>query len=271
MKFANEPCHDRLTYVFDLDGVIYRGEETQPQARETILTLRDQDHNVRFFTNNSGLTRESYSEKLARHGIPTPVEHIMTSAYATALYFTENNAIGKTVYKIGEDGVTRELEAIGMKLISGGDEPDAGIDYVVVGIDRQFSYDKLARAQAAILSGARFIATNEDLTYPAEGGRVVPGNGSLVAAVRAATSVEPLVIGKPETYALEKILQMTSAQRECAYMVGDNLATDVAVGNRAGIHSVLVLGGLTSRQEAESATGVRKPETTIETLGDLLQ
>lgn len=270
MEFAKTHCQKPLTYVFDLDGVIYRGAEPQPHAKETILTLRDQGHIVRFYTNNSSLSREAYSARLEEFGIPTPVEEIMTSSYATALYFLEQNAVGKSVYKIGEDGVSHELEAVGMKLIRNGDDPDAHVDYVVVGIDRQFNYDKLARAQHAILSGATFIATNEDLTYPMEGGRVVPGNGSLVAAVRAATSVEPFVVGKPHGYALLKILEMTNTPRECAYMIGDNLATDIAAGNRAGIHSVLVLTGLTTREQAERATGEFKPEIVIDTLAELV-
>lgn len=271
MQFATEPCQHRLTYVFDLDGVIYRGDESQPQAKQTVLSLRSQGHIVRFYTNNSSLTREAYSRKLGKLGIRTPVDEIMTSAYATALYFVENDAAGKTVYKIGGVGVTKELQAVGMRLIEGDQEPCAEIDYVVVGIDKAFSYRKLARAQAAILGGARFIATNEDMTYPMEGGAVVPGNGCLVAAVRAATSAEPIVIGKPESYALDEILKLTNTPRDCAYMIGDNLATDIAVGNRAGIHTALVLGGLTSREQAESATGEFAPERIIETLGELLQ
>ena len=270
MEFANEPCHDRLTYVFDLDGVIYRGDQPQPQAKEAILGLRRQGHTVHFYTNNSSMTRKAYSRKLARMGIPTSPDDIMTSAYATALYFVENDAVGKTVYRIGGPGVTRELESVGMKLVRNGDWTDEPIDYVVVGIDRAFSYRKLARAQSAILAGATFIATNEDLTYPTENGGVVPGNGCLVAAVRAATATEPLVIGKPECYALEKILEMTQTPRDRAYMIGDNLTTDIAVGNKAGVHIVLVLGGITSRDEAERATGNQKPERIINTLGELL-
>ncbi len=270
MKFPKAHCQTPLTYVFDLDGVIYRGVEPQPHAKETVLTLREQGHIVRFYTNNSALSREAYSVRLEEFGIPTPVDEIMTSSYATALYFIEHNAIGKTVYKIGEEGVTDELEAVGMRMIGNGDDPNAHVDYVVVGIDRQFNYDKLARAQHAILSGAKFIATNEDLTYPTEGGTVVPGNGSLVAAVRAATSVEPVVIGKPHGYALTKILEMTNTPRECAYMVGDNLATDIAAGNRAGIHSVLVLTGLTTREMADKAAGELKPEIVIDTLAELV-
>lgn len=270
MEFANASCQDRLTYVFDLDGVVYRGDEPQPQAAETILTLRSHRHVVRFYTNNSALSREAYATKLGRFGIPTSVDDIMTSSYAAALYFVENHATGRTVYQIGQDGVTHELEAVGMKVITDGHEPDARIDYVVVGIDNEFSYRKLARAQSAILAGAKFIATNEDMTFPAEGGRILPGNGCLVAAVRAATSVEPFVVGKPHDYALLKILELTNTPRDRAIIVGDNLATDIAVGNRAGIHTVLVLTGLTSRQQAEKATGDMKPERIIDTLAELI-
>ena len=270
MKFSKDLCQKPLTYIFDLDGVIYRGDETQPFARQIVLDLRSQGHFVRFYTNNSALSREDYSAKLEKLGIPTPIDEIMTSSYATGLYFVDNNATGKTVYPIGEDGVRHELEAVGMKVIANGDEPGVAIDYVVVGIDRGFTYHKLARAQTAILAGAEFIATNEDMTYPLEGDRVVPGNGCLVAAVRAATSVEPFVVGKPHEYALLKILELTNTPPERAFMIGDNLATDIAAGNRAGIHTVLVLTGLTSREDAEKAVGDKKPERIIETLEELL-
>ena len=262
---------DRLTYVFDLDGVVYRGDEPQPHATETILAMRGLGHIVRFYTNNSSRSREAYCAKLGRLGIPTPIEEIMTSSYATALYFIENHAAGKTVFQIGHDGLTHELEAVGMRIVKNGDEPDAAIDYVVVGIDREFSYRKLARAQRAILAGAQFIATNEDMTFPAEGGAILPGNGCLVAAVRAATSTEPFVVGKPHEYALLKILELTDTPRERAVIVGDNLATDIVAGNRVGIHTVLVLTGLTSKEQAESATGDMRPERIIETLAELVR
>ena len=270
MECAKASCQDRLTYVFDLDGVVYRGDEPQPHATQTILALRDQGHIVRFYTNNSARSREWYCARLGRLGIPTPIDEIMTSSYATALYFVENHETGRTVYQIGQEGVTHELEAVGMKVIRNGDEPDARIDYVVVGMDNEFSYRKLARAQSAILAGAQFIATNEDMTFPMEDGKVLPGNGCLVAAVRAATSVEPFVVGKPHDYALLKILELTNTPRERAIIVGDNLATDIAVGNRAGIHTVLVLTGLTSRPQAETAVGDMKPERIIDTLAELI-
>lgn len=266
-----KPVSRRLTYVFDLDGVIYRGTEPQPHAARVVQALRDQGHTVWFYTNNSSLTRQRYVEKLEAMGIPTSVDEIMTSSYATALYLREQNAAGKTVYQIGEEGITRELEAVGMRVITNCSDPGAPIDYVVVGIDRDFHYRKLARAQKAILDGARFIATNEDATYPVEGGSLMPGSGSLVAAVRAATGVDPFVIGKPQTYAFTRILELTSTPPEAAVMVGDRLDTDILAGNRIGAHTVLVLTGVTSRSQAERATGDLKPERIIDTLAELVE
>lgn len=267
MQFTNT---DRLTYVFDLDGVIYRGSESQPHAKELVLALRDQGHAVRFFTNNAAQSRQSYVSKLEKMGIPTPIDEIMTSSYATALYFIEKNAIGKTVYRVGEKGMTEEFEAIGMNVIYDQDDPDAKIDFVTVGLDRDFHYRKLARAQKAILDGAQFIATNEDATFPLEAGTLMPGGGCMVAAVRTATGVEPFVIGKPETYAYDKILDMTNCPPKRSIMVGDRLNTDILVGNRAGAQTVLVLTGITSRDEAERANGDMRPDRIIETLEELL-
>lgn len=269
MVIKKAPSQERQTYVFDLDGVVYRGDEPQPHAQEVILALRSRGHNVRFYTNNSAQSRQSYSMKLASMGIPTPPDDIMTSSYAAALYFVEHCAEGKTVYRIGEQGITEELEAVGMNVIGNGDCPEYHIDYVVVGIDHDFHYSKLARAQQAVLDGAKFIATNEDPTFPIEGGRLLPGGGCMVAALRTATAVEPFVVGKPQTYAFDKILEFTNTPPERAIMIGDRLDTDIVVGNRAGAHAVLVLTGVTTREQAEKASGEEKPERIIETLAEL--
>ncbi len=270
MRLTEASSDNRLTYVFDLDGVIYRGIELLPCARELISALRSCGHKVRFYTNNSSLPRHSYVLKLEELGILTNIEEIMTSAYAAALYLVEQGAVGKTVYKIGERGIKEELEAVGIHVISGDEEPEACIDFVVVGIDRQFTYDKLTRAQQAILSGAKFIATNMDATYPLEGGKVVPGAGGLVAAVQIASSTKPFLVGKPEVYALNKLLELNDTPPERAVIVGDRLDTDIQMGNKVGAHTVLVLTGITTRQEAQTATGDLRPERVIETLAQLL-
>jgi 4-nitrophenyl phosphatase len=257
-------------FVFDLDGVVYRGSELQPHSVETIRSLRESSALVRFFTNNSTLSRQAYVEKLAAMNIPASVDDIMTSSYATALYLTEHDAAGKTVYKIGEDGISDELSAVGMRVISGDDDPGRRIDYVVVGLDRDFHYRKLARAMNAILNGAEFIATNADATFPLEGDILVPGGGCMVSALVTATGREPILIGKPETYALKKIIELAGGSADNTVMVGDRLDTDVQVANRAGVHSVLVLTGITSPAEAEAACGELCPDRVIRDLGELL-
>ena len=259
-----------LVWILDLDGVVYRGKERQPHAREFVLRLRSSGCLVRFLTNKAAHSRDDYVRALASMDIPVTRDEIMTSGYATALYLAEQGAAGKTVYRIGESGIDEELRAVGVRVLKDGDSPEAHVDYVVVGMDRRFNYAKLARAQKAILEGARFIATNEDPTLPVEGGALLPGAGCMVAAVRAATSVEPIVIGKPETYSVEKILEETGAPPERAVVVGDRLDTDILAGNRAGTTTILVLTGATSREQAEAAIGDLKPDRIVETLGELM-
>lgn len=270
MRFTKAPRNERFAYVFDLDGVIYRGTEPQPHCRETIHTLRDRGHIVRFFTNNSAESRDSYVRKITGMGIPVALDEIMTSSYATALYFVERGRVGDTVYRIGEAGMAKELTDAGMIVIHDDEQPDARIDHVVVGLDRKFHYRKLARAMRAILDGAEFIATNRDATFPVESGELMPGGGCMVSAIITAVGKEPHVIGKPETYALRKILDQTQTPPERAIVVGDRLDTDIVAGNRVGAQTVLVLTGVTSRTEAESAAGELRPGLIIDTLEELV-
>ncbi|BCW99018.1 MAG: acid sugar phosphatase [Armatimonadota bacterium] len=257
---------ERALYIFDLDGVIYRGNTPQPFASETIERIRREGSRVFFLTNNASLSRKDVSNKLTRLGVPASPDEVMTSSFATGLWFREHGAIGKRVMIIGEKGCYDELSAAGMQVFSPDDTTD--VDFVVVGIDRSFNYHKLNCAQQAILKGATFIATNRDPTYPREDG-VSPGGGSIVAAVATASGREPITIGKPETYTIRKILDLTGVDRTDAVMVGDRLDTDILVGNRAGVHTLLVLGGVCTREEAEEAQGDLRPGGIIENLGQL--
>lgn len=254
-------------YIFDLDGVIYRGEEPMPCAAETIHRLREEGKMVRFLTNNSALTREAYVRRLTGMGISCEEEDFMTSAYATAIYLQSQGAESKRVFIVGEEGIHEELRRIGMRVVT--DPEEEGADYVVAGIDRDFTYDKLRRAHYAIQHGARFIATNRDATYPASGGRIVPGGGAIVAAIAACTGVEPLVIGKPNTYSMELLLQRCNVSPQEAVLVGDRLDTDVLVGKRVGLHTVLVLTGVTDADSLRSASEEMLPERVIRTLAEL--
>jgi 4-nitrophenyl phosphatase len=263
---------NRQVYVFDLDGVLYLGDTPIPYAAEAVNRLRDASKQVYFLTNNSGRTRADYTQKLAEvNGLDIPENTIFTSAYATALYLKQRGAAGRSVFVIGEPGLAAELAA------SGGlvpiTEPDSvdihDVDYVVVGIDRNFTYDKLRFAHAAIMRGhAQFIATNRDSTFPMETGEI-PGGGSLVAALATATGREPITIGKPETHAYEAILADAKVTAADSVMVGDRLDTDIAVGNRSGAYTVLVLTGVTPLDKAHSAPPDWRPDQIIGDLREL--
>ena len=261
-------------YVFDLDGVLYRGEEAVAGAAEALARLRARAPAplLYFLTNNSTQPRRVYAEKLTRLGMPCSEEEIVTSASASAMYLIEmHQAAGKTALAVGGPGISEELRRVGIIVKRAEElpaEPD-GIDFVVVGLDRAFNYHSLYCAQQVILRGAAFVATNRDGQYPIEGGRVSPGAGTMVAALQACTDVTPIVIGKPEPLGLETILLMADAAPHEAVMIGDRLDTDILCGNRCGVPTILVLTGVTSRAKAEAATDDLRPGRIIADLSEL--
>ncbi len=261
----------RQVYVFDLDGVLYLGETAIPHAAEAVRRLQDAGKQVYFLTNNSGKTRADYKQKLAEvNGLDVPETSIFTSAYASALYLKQRGAAGRSVFIIGEPGLAAEMTEAGMVAVTEADSVDFhDIDYVVVGIDRQFTYDKLRFGHAAITRGhAQFIATNRDSTFPMETGEI-PGGGSLVAALATAAGREPVNMGKPETHGYEAILSAAKVAAADSVMVGDRLDTDIAVGRSAGAATVLVLTGVTSPNKAQSAPPEWRPDQIIGDLREL--
>lgn len=240
-----------------MDGVLYLGESPIPGAVETIDRLQKSRHKVYFLTNNSGKSRSDYREKLERLSIQTDDDHIFTSAYACALLLKSRGAAGKTAFVVGESGLIFELTSAGIAVVTEPDTvPYTQIDYVIAGIDRGFTYAKLRFAHIAIARGhAEFIATNRDATFPVEEG-AIPGAGAIIASIATSTGVEPTVIGKPETHALEMLLAAAGERPENAVMIGDRLDTDIACGNRLGLRTVLVL------------TGVSRPEDTVGVVPD---
>ncbi|MES2463557.1 MAG: HAD-IIA family hydrolase [Armatimonadota bacterium] len=261
-------------YVFDLDGVLYRGEDPVVDAAEAVAALRRKPGVSLFFlTNNSSQNRSDYAEKLTRLGMPCTEDEIVTSSSATAAYLAAGpGAKGKTALAVGGHGISTELGLVGITVRRASDPglQQENIDYVVVGLDRNFNYEALYQAQQAILSGSAFIATNRDGQYPMEAGRVAPGAGSVVAAIQACTGVDPVVVGKPETLGLQTILERANARPEEAVMIGDRCDTDVLCGNRLGVPTVLVLTGVTTRDQALAAPPEQQPGRIIETLRELL-
>ena len=232
--------------LFDLDGVLFRGDEAVPGARETLEALRGRGARLVFFTNNSSRTPEQVASKLGGLGIGADGSEVVTSALATAELLAARG--GGSVYAIGGEGVVQALAGEGLRLVDG-DAP--GADLVVVGIDEGFTYAKLRTACVLIQSGAGFVATNSDVTYPAPGGLVWPGAGSLVAAIAAATSREAEVVGKPFAPLFAAALRRAGGERPL--VVGDRLDTDIEGANRLGWDSLLVLSGVTGARELDGS------------------
>jgi phosphoglycolate/pyridoxal phosphate phosphatase family enzyme len=257
---------DIRAVILDLDGVIYRGQTAVAGAEETVGWLSENSYQVYYFTNNSTKTRESYVELLAGYGLATDVEHVVTSASLTAQHFSDNGLLPATALVVGEGGLAEELRRIGVRVVRRrGKRP---IDFVVVGMDRRFTYRKLHEAQQAIRAGATFIATNTDATYPVED-NVIPGGGSIVAAVATAAQQEPLLIGKPSARAGELITHHAGVKPTEALMVGDRLETDIEMGRRAGLWTCLVLTGISRAEEAAALPPEHRPHWIVDGIGQL--
>jgi 4-nitrophenyl phosphatase len=224
-------------YIFDLDGTLFRGDEPISEAVETVNELVKRGAMIRYLTNNSSRTRDFFVEKLRRMGYPVEHEQVYTSGYGTAMYLRSEGI--DRVFAVGEQGLIDTFRHHGIVA-----EKDR-VQAVVVGLNRSFTYDLMNEAMQLIRGGARFVATNPDTTYPMEGGKLIPGAGSIVAAIRACSETEPFVVGKPNPYLVQLVLHDAGLQPEEALVVGDRDDTDLESGRRAGCPTFLVLTGVT--------------------------
>jgi 4-nitrophenyl phosphatase len=245
-------------YILDLDGVVYHGRTVIPGACESIDRLRSSGSRVVFLTNNATRTREDIASRLKDMGIPCSAGDVISSAYATSVYIFEQYG-SSTIYPVGEQGLVEELKRAG-HMINGLDA-----DYVVAGLDREFTYEKLTHALDLLMNGAGFIATNTDAMLPTENS-FLPGAGSMVAAIQAASGVVPEVIGKPNKPIMDVLLKEYGLKSEECVMVGDRLETDILAGNRAGMRTVLVLTGASGIKDIESS-GIQ-PDTVLDSIAD---
>lgn len=229
--------------IIDMDGVLYRGNAPIQGASTFLHFLRQIGVHFLLLTNNSTLTATQYVAKLARMGIQAEEAEILTSGEATAMYLAKVAPPGTKVYLIGEHGVGAELKKRGFVL-----SEDSDVAYVVVGLDYQFTYEKMTIAARAIRAGAQFIGTNPDTTFPSEG-ELTPGAGALLAAIEVATGVAPLIIGKPQPVIFEIAFQKLQADPKTTAMLGDRLDTDILGGQRMGLTTILLLSGVTDRQQ----------------------
>ena len=226
--------------IIDMDGVLYRGAKAIPGTREFVEFLRENDIGFVLATNNATRTPQQFVDKLAGMGVKVHTEEVLTSAIATAGYLAGIAPPGARVFVVGQDGLHSALQEAGFHLV------DKDAEYVVVGMDFTICYERLRDATLQIRAGATFIGTNPDKTFPSELG-IVPGAGSLLAFLEAATGVTPTVIGKPGTAMVEQALAHMGARAETTAMLGDRLETDILAGQKGGLLTVLVLSGVTDR------------------------
>ncbi|WP_044748564.1 TIGR01457 family HAD-type hydrolase [Bacillus alveayuensis] len=227
-------------YLIDLDGTMYRGTECIAEARDFVKELHKRDIPYLFVTNNSSRTPEQVAKKLENFGIPATKEQVFTTSQATANYIFERKP-NASVYVIGEEGIRTALEEKGFTFAK------ENAEFVVMGIDRSINYEKLAIACLAVRNGAIFISTNGDIAIPTERG-LLPGNGSLTSVVAVSTQVSPIFIGKPERIIMEQALKVLGVPREDTLMIGDYYDTDIMAGMNAGIDTLLVHTGVTTKE-----------------------
>ena len=257
------------TFIFDLDGVLWRGNTAIEGAIAAVKKLREAGKRCLFCTNNSSSTPAHYVEKLNDMGLHVKESDVLTSSWVTAHYLSGHFTGPFLAYVVGEEGIYSSLQKIGARIVPDSDlDSIQSVDCVVVGIDREFNYKKLHHAQRLIQNGALFIATNRDGTYPVEDG-VRPGAGSIVAAVEAASGITPVTVGKPRSVMVDLALQKLNLKPDEVAFVGDRLDTDIACARRAGITAICVLTGVTSEEKAVRARGELRPHYIYATLTDL--
>ena len=231
------------SWLMDMDGVLVREEHAISGADQWIARLREREIPFLVLTNNSIYTRRDLAARLRTSGLDVPEESIWTSALATAR-FLEDQRPGGAAFVIGEAGLTTALHAAGYTLT------ERNPDYVVLGETRTYSFERITLAIRLIDLGARFIATNPDATGPTLEGPL-PATGSVAALISRATGVDPYFVGKPNPLMMRSALNAIDAHSETTAMIGDRMDTDIVAGIEAGLHTVLVLTGISDQAEIE--------------------
>lgn len=220
--------------IFDLDGTIYFGDSLAPYVLDVLKYLKENNYEVIFFTNNSSKSRDKILNKLMNLGIDTNISRVYTSSYATVKYLYEN--IIKKVFLIGSEDFKKELNEFNIDTVS-----EEECEAVVVGLDTKFDYNKIAKALIAINNGKKLIASNIDSNFPIGKGILKPATNAIVGSIVGCSGKEvDYVVGKPNTYLLESIINDFNLNKSKIWVVGDSIDSDIAMANKYGCKSFLV-------------------------------
>ena len=263
-----EPTQLFESYVFDLDGTLYLGDELLPGAAHLVHELRNHGRRVVFCSNNPTRTPQQYADKLTALGIPTQLSDVITTSMTTVRWLSENAATSN-IFVIGEQPLKDSISAAGLEL----SEDPREIEVVVASYDRGFDYRKLKIAfeALAVYRRAILVSTNPDRFCPLPGGFGDPDAAAVTAAIEASTRVVAVAqLGKPSTFMFETISALTGIDPASTLVVGDRLTTDIAMGVNAGTSTALVLTGESTVADVDRTDPDDRPTYIVESVGDLL-
>jgi len=248
--------------ILDLDGTVYLSDELIPGVKDFLNTIQKNGYEVVYLSNKALQRRSTYTKKLNELGVPTSEDKVINSSYVMAHYLSETSP-NAAVYVIGEQPLVEEIKEAGMEL----SEDPKYIDYIVTSFDRDFHYDKLQIAYEAIMNGAGFVATNPDRTCPVKGGEL-PDAAGMIGAIEGVTGKKvEKITGKPSKLMIDTALERLGIPSKNALLAGDRLETDIKMGNKAGLTTVLVLSGVSTLEDVKSSDV--KPDFVIESLSKL--
>ncbi|MEN8097917.1 MAG: TIGR01457 family HAD-type hydrolase [Chloroflexota bacterium] len=245
--------------ITDMDGVLVKGKELIPGADTFISKLQKQRREYLVLTNNSRFTPRDLAHRLAAVGLEIPPERIFTSALATAQFLQSQRSNG-TAFVVGESGLTEAVHEVGYVIT------DLSPDYVVLGETEAYHYGAITKAIRLIEAGAQFIATNPDTSGPTEHG-IVPGCGAMASLIEKATGKSPFFVGKPNPLMMRTALNFLDIHSEDTVMIGDRMDTDIIAGVESGLETILVLTGVTRREEIQRYP--YRPTWVLESIADI--
>ncbi|MFA5611668.1 MAG: HAD-IIA family hydrolase [Anaerolineaceae bacterium] len=251
--------------IIDMDGVLWHDNEPLGDLPGIFAKIRSLGLDFVLATNNSSKTVSEFQEKLKGFGLQIDSSRIVTSALATFQYLKESYPENKVVYIIGSDSFRDDARSKGFSVLLDGEQKQA--DFVIVGLDFKLTYEKISYAARQIIHGAKFIATNTDATFPTPTG-VIPGAGTMVAAVQTASGEEPLVIGKPAIGLYDQAMKVMGLSPDQVLCIGDRLSTDILGAKNSGFASAFVLSGINSLEDLEQWES--KPDIIVDDLTALI-